>query len=149
MRSIPFPGNLPLALERDKLVRLTARIEASFGRRPTIYKAGRYGLGTSTFAMLRELGYRVDASVVPHTDFSHAGGPKFTGFPSSPFAPCDGLVELPLSVHFTGALAASGRSVYPLLQGGAAQGVRAAGIAARLGLLRDYACRLRAIASTI
>ena len=130
-----FPGNLPPALEREKLVRLTALIEGAFGRRPTIYKAGRYGLGPATFATLMDLGYRVDASVVPHTDFSDASGPDFTGFPAGPFAPGDGLVELPLSVHFAGALAPSGPSIYPCLTRGAAKGVRAAGIAARLGLI--------------
>ena len=116
-------------------MRLTARIEDAFGQRPTIYKAGRYGLGPATFATLLELGYRVDASVVPHTDFSDAGGPDFTGFPAGPFAQRDGLLELPLSVHFAGALAASGPSVYPQLTRGAANGMRAAGIAARLGLI--------------
>ena len=130
-----FPGNLPPALEHEKLVRLTARIEDAFGVRPTIYKAGRYGLGAATFATIRELGYRVDASVVPHTDFSGAGGPDFTGFPASPFVQRDGLVELPLSVHFVGALAASGPFVYPRLTRGVAKGVRAAGIAARLHLV--------------
>jgi len=130
-----FPGNLPPALEREKLVRLTVRIEDAFGQHPTIYKAGRYGLGPATFATLLELGYRVDASVVPHTDFSDADGPDFTGFPAGPFAPGAGLVELPLSVHFAGVLAASGPSVYPQLTHAAAKGLHAPGIAARLGLV--------------
>jgi hypothetical protein len=130
-----FPGNLPPALEREKLAHLTARIEESFGRRPTLYKAGRYGLGPETFQTLVSLGYRIDASVVPHTDFSDAGGPDFTGFPASPFSPCDGLLALPLSVHFAGVLAAYGQSLYPHLARGSARRLRAAGIAARLGLL--------------
>jgi hypothetical protein len=130
-----FPGNLPPALEREKLARLTARIEESFGRRPTLYKAGRYGLGHSTFETLVQLGYRIDASVVPHTDFSDAGGTDFTGFPAGPFSPCDGLLALPLSVHFSGVLAAFGRSLYPHLARGSARRLRAAGFAARLRLL--------------
>ena len=94
--------------------------------------------------MLRELGYRVDASVVPHTDFSHAGRPDFTGFPSSPFAPCDGLMELPLSVHFAGA---SPRPADRFIRVCGAVRPRAS---ARPALpqdwvcSRDYACRLRA-----
>ena len=89
-----FPGNLPPALEREKLARLTARIEEAFGRQPTVYKAGRYGLGPATFAMLPDLGFRLDASVVPHTDFSDAGGPDFTGFPAGPFSADDRLRSL-------------------------------------------------------
>src|SRR5260221_11232522 len=44
-----YPGNLPPSLEREKLAQLVARIEQSFGRRPRIYKAGRYGLGPASF----------------------------------------------------------------------------------------------------
>lgn len=130
-----FPGNLPPALERKKLARLTARIEDAFGQRPTVYKAGRYGLGPATFATLLELGYRVDASVVPHTDFSDANGPDFTSFFAGPFAPVEGLIELPLSVHFTGALAGAGPKLYPYMVAHSAAGLRLPGLTARLGLL--------------
>src|SRR3546814_5249321 len=58
-----FAGNLPPALERAKLGVLTDTIEAAFGRRPTVYRAGRYGVGPNTAAILRDLGYRVDVSV--------------------------------------------------------------------------------------
>ena len=130
-----FPGNLPPALEREKLARLTSRIEDAFGLKPTIYKAGRYGVGPATFNTLRELGYRVDASVVPHTDFSEMGGPNFSGFPAGPFAASERLIALPLSVHFVGGLATSGAFIYPRLTRGVAKRVHAAGIAARLGIV--------------
>lgn len=128
-----FPGNLPPSLEREKLARLTARIEDAFGQRPTIYKAGRYGLGPASFATLLKLGYRVDTSVVPHTDFSASEGPDFTAFPSGPFIAGDGLIALPLSVHFTGALAAAGAKLYPALA--ARSRLRLPALTARLGLL--------------
>lgn len=130
-----FPGNLPSTLEREKLARLTARIEAAFGQRPTIYKAGRYGLGPATFSTLRELGYRVDTSVVPHTDFSASGGPDFTTFPSGPFVVGADLMALPLSVHFRGALAAAGPNLYHSLMARSAARLRLPGLIARLGLL--------------
>ena len=129
-----FPGNLPPPLEREKLARLTDQIESAFRRRPTIYKAGRYGLGPATFQTLRELGFQTDTSVVPHTDFSASGGPNFTAFPSGPFLAGPDLAELPLSVHFAGALATAGASLYPALARSAAP-LRLSGIAARLGLL--------------
>ena len=130
-----YPGNLPPALEREKLVRLTACIEHAFGRRPKIYKAGRYGVGPATFEILQELGFQVDASVVPHTDFSAYGGPDFTGFPDGPFWAGANLVALPLSVHFAGAVAALGPKLYSTLSNGLSVRLRLPGIAARLGLL--------------
>ena len=95
-----YPGNLPPALERKKLAALTEAIAAGFGKRPTVYKAGRYGLGAATPAILREQGYEVDVSVVPYTDFSGDGGPDFSGAPAAPFLVEDGLCEIPLSVGF-------------------------------------------------
>lgn len=130
-----YPGNLPPALERDKLAALTQAIEAAFGRRPVVYKAGRYGVGPATAGILRVLGYRVDVSVVPHTDFSADGGPDFTGLPEGPFTLGPDLIELPLSVHFAGALAGAGRFLYPALTSRPARRLRLPGIAARLGVL--------------
>src|SRR3954447_16433300 len=48
-----YPGNLPSDIERRKLIALTDTIAASFGSRPTVYKAGRYGIGSATPAILR------------------------------------------------------------------------------------------------
>jgi hypothetical protein len=130
-----YPGNLPPALERRKLETLTEAIVAGFGIRPVVYKAGRYGVGPATAGILRDLGYGIDVSVVPHTDFSADGGPDFTALPEGPFALREGPIELPLSVHFVGALAGIGRRLYPRLAGRLARRLRLPGIAARLGLL--------------
>ena len=135
-----YPGNLPPALERAKLAALTQAIETGFGRRPVVYKAGRYGVGPATAGILRELGYRVDVSVVPHTDFSADGGPDFNALPEGPFVigPCakgEKLIELPLSVHFVGALAGAGGFFHPLLASRSARRLRLPGVAARLRLL--------------
>ncbi|MGH6875836.1 MAG: polysaccharide deacetylase family protein [Rhizomicrobium sp.] len=130
-----FPGNLAPELEREKLAILQRRIQRAFGVRPIIYKAGRYGIGPSTFETLVELGFRIDVSVVPHTDFSAGHGPDFTRFPSSPFRPRNELVALPLSVHFAGALSAAGPALYPLVSSRAGQRLRAGAMLSRLGLL--------------
>jgi len=130
-----FPGNLPAELERAKLGQLTAAIAAHFPRPPVIYKAGRYGVGPATEGILRDLGYRIDVSVVPFTDFSPIDGPDFTDLPSGPYITAQGLHALPLSVDFAGTLAAQGGALFPLLQNNAARRLRLGGIAARLGLL--------------
>jgi hypothetical protein len=130
-----YPGNLPPDLERDKLGLLREQIAEAFGQRPVIYKAGRYGLGPSTFASLKALGFGIDVSVVPHTDFSAQLGPDFTGFPAGPFRAENGIVELPLSVHFVGTLATQGPFLFPRAAKGSLARLRAAGVLSRLGLL--------------
>ena len=47
---------------------------------PRVYKAGRYGFGPTTADALEALGYTIDASVVPHMDFTSEEGPSFAGF---------------------------------------------------------------------
>jgi hypothetical protein len=81
------------------------------------------------------LNYKVDISVVPHTDFSSDGGPDFRSAPAAPFMIANDLCELPLSVHFVGSLASLGPRIFPHLQGAAARRLRLAGICVRLGLL--------------
>lgn len=132
-----YPGNLPPELEREKLRVLTETIAENFGTRPTIYKAGRYGVGPSTPAILRDLGYAIDCSVVPHTDFSPGEGPNFLGWPDRPYVFGEGgaLFEVPLTVGFAGALARLGPRLYPAISGPAAMKVRLPGVFARSRLL--------------
>jgi hypothetical protein len=130
-----YPGNLPADLERRKLEALTAVIADGFGARPRIYKAGRYGIGAATQRILEDLGYQIDVSVVPYTDFSHQHGPDFRIYRPAPFRVGPSLVELPLSVGFTGRLARYGAELYPALSTPWGMRLRLPGIAARLGLL--------------
>ena len=130
-----FAGNLPPSLERAKLLALTNAVEAGFGTRPVIYKAGRYGIGPATMSSLLALGYRVDCSVVPFTDFSTDDGPDFSAIPDRPFLISERLVEMPLSVNFKGAVAAAGARLFPLTQSRLGQRLRLGGVAARVGLL--------------
>lgn len=132
-----YAGNLPAALEREKLLRLTEAIEASFEVRPKIYRAGRFGIGPATTATLTELGYLVDTSVVPNTDLSSDGGPDFSRCGIHPFwcgAPGE-LLEIPLTVGFTGLLRDSGAWMYPHLIGPMALRLHLPGVLARLHLL--------------
>ncbi len=129
--------NLPPALERAKLVALTDAIERGFGARPTLFKAGRYGLGDHTKAVLAELGYTVDCSVVPHSSFADDGGPSFLGWPDRPYWLDEGrgLLEIPLSVGFIGAAASVGPKAGGLFVHPGAARLRLPGMLARSGLL--------------
>ena len=97
-----FMCNLPVALQREKLRRLCDAIGNRFGKRPTTYKAGRYGLGPSTVPVLKELGFRVDVSVCPRYSFVGEDGPSFEDFDAQPFFLDDQLLELPCTVDFVG-----------------------------------------------
>ena len=130
-----FPGNLPPEIEHEKLSCLSERIENVFKIRPSIYKAGRYGLGPETYTILQDLGFNIDVSIVPYTNFSDRYGPNFTTFTNSPFQASPTLKALPLSVHFVGALANQGPIIYPKLTTEIGAKARIAGIAARLRLL--------------
>lgn len=127
-----FASNLPPLLRRQKLEALRDAISANYGLPPTVYKAGRYGIGADTPDTLRALGFTADTSVVPHSDFTPIHGPDFRALPDRPFLAAD-LAEVPLSVHFAGRAAAAGPVLYPWLD--RLRAARLPGIAARLGLL--------------
>jgi hypothetical protein len=132
-----YPGNLPAALEREKLRRLTELIAENFGRRPTVYRAGRYGIGPATGTILEELGYEVDTSVVPFTDFRSDGGPDFGSFDVDPFwfGPSERVLEVPLTVAWHGRLNGFGKTLQPPLMSDLGLRLHLPGVFARLGLL--------------
>ncbi len=72
-----FSGNLPPGLEERKLVQLMRRFTERFGIEPRIYRAGRYGLGRGTTALLEKHGFTIDASMAPRTTATDEGGPDY------------------------------------------------------------------------
>lgn len=134
-----FPCNLPAGLERRKLATLTEAVAETLGVRPVIYKAGRYGLDIGREAMLADLGYLIDTSVVPNRSFAGSGGgPDFFGYPEQPFwtSAEHRLLYLPVSQSLVGplrSLAAGrrGRVVF----GPALSALHLPGILARMHLL--------------
>lgn len=131
-----FPGNLPRSLEAAKLKILTDCIGEKFCQRPTIYKAGRYGIGPNTREILQEQGYEVDLSVCPHMDYSAEGGPDFTASSAWPYwFGKGGLLELPLTVGFCGLLRRWGPPLHRVAAQGLLASLHGPGILARLGLV--------------
>jgi hypothetical protein len=109
-----FAGNLPIELEQAKLRALTGLIEEAFGRRPIVYRAGRYGVGPATAALLREEGYRLDVSVRSFFDYSSEDGPDFSRIGPRPYWVGDkALLEVPFSSAYIGALRGAGPALYP------------------------------------
>lgn len=132
-----YPGNLPAHLEAEKLEALTDLIQRRFGLRPTIYKAGRYGLGPNTAALIERLGYEIDTSVVPYTDFGNRGGPDFSEFECGPFwfGSKRRLLELPVTRHYVGGLSKQAPWLYPLVHQPLWRRLRLGGLLARSSAL--------------
>lgn len=132
-----YPGNLPGELEKAKLHELTEAIHRNLGHRPLIYKAGRYGVGKSTALTLQELGYEVDVSVLPGTDLSFQLGPDFSRCGARPywFGKGQSLLEIPMSIGFTGALAKRGARLHSAANNGWRKKLHLPGVLARLRLL--------------
>jgi hypothetical protein len=129
-----FAGNLEPALEEAKLVKLRDTISRAFnGTAPLIYRAGRYGVGPHTAAILGQASIAIDTSVRAHFDYSSQGGPDFTGLPAHPWwvDRRGGLMELPLTTVFSGLLRRAGPWLFPRLW----RVPRLRGVLARLGLM--------------
>jgi hypothetical protein len=131
-----YAGNLGPALEADKLRVLTRVVEDAFQVRPTLYRAGRYGIGPHTAAILAGLGYEVDCSVRPLFDLRANGGQNFLAAPAGPcwIGPEGSVLEVPVTVGMTGALSAVGDPLAPLVSA-AGPAWRLPGLLARTGLL--------------
>jgi len=128
-----FAGNLPPELEHAKFAKLRSTIEQAFGATPRIYRAGRYGVGPNTPAILKDHGIAIDTSVRARFDYSSEGGGNFRDLPIRPWwvdRP-GGLMELPLTTVYWGGLARAGHWLYPRLW----RVPRLRGALARVGLL--------------
>lgn len=132
-----FVGNLPEEQERAKLAALTRCITDAFGRRPQVYRAGRYGIGPNSARLLEDAGYRMDVSVRSLFDYSDEGGPDFSRRDgvASWAGPGRLLLELPLTTVFTGYARRVGGSLYAA----AGRMARLRGLLARSGVLERIA----------
>ncbi len=113
-----YVGFLPEAVERAKLEALCRRLAERFGKRPRVYRAGRYGVGPHSARLLEEAGFQLDSSVRSRFDYSAQHGPDFRGLPLMPYwaGPGRTLVELPLSTAFVGLLRGGGERLYRAAQ---------------------------------
>jgi hypothetical protein len=113
-----YPSELSIEVFRSKLSALSDLIARKTGRRPTSYRAGRWGLTAAHIPVLLELGYTIDCSVTPLVSWQHLkgirdGGPDFRAAPVEPYYldPNDvcrkgdsHLFEAPVTILFTNLL---------------------------------------------
>lgn len=140
--------NLPAQLQLAKLRQLTTALSDAFGVAPRAFRAGRFGLGSTTVSALRACRYQVDSSVTPYVSWETTdGGPTFVGAPLDAYGlgergdvtipePGGPLVEIPLTCGYTRFSSAHWRTLHRLLQARPARLLHAAGFASRLGLAR-------------
>lgn len=134
-----YTGNLPAELQRAKMTALRDAIAARFGAAPTVYRAGRYGLGDETAQMLVELGFRCDTSVRAGFDYRGGSGPDYRAAPLHPWwvrAGQGAVLEVPVTTVFGGLLGSAGPGVYHRV---ARNGMHAGAALARLGLVERIA----------
>lgn len=134
--------NLDPDLERQKIQVLTDSVAENVGTTPVHFRAGRYGLGFGTLRTLRDLGYRTELSIAPHSNFANDGGPSFYGWSNEPYwhGTPGGLLGIPVTTGFSGRAKGLGPVGAPLLDNSMLQSLRVPGALAGLGLLER--CRM-------
>jgi phosphatidylinositol alpha-1,6-mannosyltransferase len=136
-KTLSFPGNLPERQEREKLHRLTGAVADTFGVQPVTYKAGRYGFGRHTAALLQREGYQIDTSLMPRTSYALEGGPDFHAFDCTPFwfGATTRLLELPVTRALIGRLSGVCPSLYRRVDRPAWRQLHVGSLLARSGML--------------
>ena len=134
---LSYPGNLAPELESEKLRALTGAIERNLGVKPLVYRAGRYGIGPHSLALIDRLGYEVDVSVLPRIDLSSRFGPDFSGFGNHPFRFGKGGrgLGIPLTIGLTGWLGERGNSLYRWIDTEVGNRLRLKALASRFRLI--------------
>ena len=140
--------NLAPELQLRKVQRLTSVLADAFGAAPTVFRAGRFGLGRDAVSALLTCGYRADSSVTPFVSWDAMDdGPNFVGAPLNVYRigegqdvrvpePSGPLVEVPLTCGYSRFSSCRWPFVYRVLHARPARAVRAPGLFARLGVAR-------------
>ena len=132
-----YTGNLPLDLQRAKMTALRDAIRDRFGVAPTVYRAGRYGLGSDTATMLAELGFRCDTSVRAGFDYRAGHGPNYRSAPLHPWwvGTAHGpILEMPVTTLFGGLFGRAGRWLYHRTSSNSHAALARLGLAERIAL---------------
>ena len=131
-----YACNLPPNLERRKFAALYEAIERHVGVESKIYRAGRYGAGPASPAILGEFGLDCDSSVRSLFDYRGQGGPDYSGAPLAPYWLKRGtLAELPVTSLLSGLLGPKGAGLFHA--NGTRPNLRA--VLSRLGLVERIA----------
>lgn len=102
--------NLPPDLQRRKILALREAIRNGIGLTPTTFRTGRWGYSDEVARNLVDLGYTIDTSITPYTDWSEKHGPDYSTVSPKPFLWVDGsrarrnsrrsLLEVPATIDY-------------------------------------------------
>src|SRR3990170_3468198 len=99
--------NLPSNLQYEKIRNLHETIRGRFDITPLSLRCGRWGLNEQVLINLTRLGYKIDTSVTPYTDWTAYYGPDMSRYTPLPFKFTNGkdnldhpLLEIPATVGF-------------------------------------------------
>jgi glycosyltransferase involved in cell wall biosynthesis len=141
--------NLPEPVQVAKIETITKSITRAIGRRPTSFRAGRWGFGRTTANALLTCGYQVDSSVTPFKNWWEDDGPTHRGAPLEVYR-LDGrgdsrvpvrdgpLIEVPLSWGYARGLWSVRARVHDLLDELRLRHLRLESLAARLHLVNQF-----------
>ena len=109
-----FGTNLSAEREEQKLLALMRLFADVFGEAPKVFRAGRYGLGQNTPALLEKHGFEIDTSLAPCTSFGDEEGPDFStdDFRAFWFGRERPVLELPLCLSIVGWCGATAARAY-------------------------------------
>lgn len=103
--------NLSADLQFGKLTVLHKAIMENFGIQPITFRAGRWGYNMEVAKNLSRLGYKIDTSITPYTDWANYQGPDFSNISPRPFkfsvenifnGSSNGqMIEVPATIGFT------------------------------------------------
>ncbi len=132
-----YQGNLSRDVEARKIESLLAAISGRTGEPVRLFRAGRYGFGTSTAEFLAEQGIRIDLSFMPHFDYSDSGGASFTGLSCDPFwfSKDRRLFEFPMTAGFTGWMKGQGSRLFGKFNARSVRYLRLPSVLANSGML--------------
>jgi hypothetical protein len=137
--------NLSYELQQKKLSVLDEAIERNLGVKATSFRAGRWGYSGAVSTAIKKLGYRVDTSITPLTDWSEYHGPDFSRQMPESYrfnAPeicrrVDGgeLLEIPATIGYLQSNYSCCAAVERALNAKMGRKLRLKGLLSRLGLL--------------
>jgi len=92
----PFLTDYPGSVMEEKLTWFTQNLEKTFDHKPVTIRAARPAVDDRYYALLAKLGYRVDLTVVPHSQFDTS---DFSGYSEKPYLTPQGILEVPRTVR--------------------------------------------------
>ena len=138
-----YINHLPPDLQYAKIRSLHETIVSNFGVRPASYRSGRWGFNQNVAMCLARLGYRVDTSMTPYTDWGCYQGPDFSRHSHDPvllhLASDNGeyrdILEVPPTIGYLQRNQSLSNSLYWSIKRRLPGGDRVAGLLHRTGLL--------------